>query len=720
MADEDLVSEVRIEGLPQAEAGLLALGAAGQTAFATIDGAAARSGKSLSSWFTQMRSGAKALQQLRPAPGALGSIEAMSSGFGKLTSGLGRAATASNRFIMGSRRVATMAAAVSGGLIAGARLAAKSYDEAGKSQDSQTDAQIRAAQTAQATEKAQFSYRQSVQGLNRDLANGKLSFSEYDQAIQDLNFSYKQSQKEAEFTRQQEEALREETQRLQATAAKQEAFGKLADTFGGTLAGSLITAGRAADTFIGDMQRSLGPAVSGIVNRVVALFEQNRAKIIATFDSIAAKIDAFVQGGGVERAFTVIGQAVGTIANIIQNAVIPAINSFVAALQPVAAAINAVFGTELTGGGLAIVVLVGLMTRAFTVLFALLKAGGGAFQIVLSVLLRLPQALGFAAIGLRGLAVALRLVVASLGPIGLAIAAVMLAFAAFEAMGGDITKVWAALVTFFGTTLPQAISSGVSSILQGITTFFGTTLPDAISSALKSLGEIVAAGWKWIVDASIAVWNGLVNFFTVTLPDAIRSGLQFIADTVNGIWTSITQTFQNVWNAAVEFVMSKLGGLFTFAQSLLSLLDKIKSKANNAAGGGEVKAAGGGHIRGPGTSTSDSIPAWLSNNEWVIRARAVRKYGHAFMRSVNNGTFNPGGAFQHALGGLAGSVSRPRFADGGPVQAPAAGGRPIVLNLPGGESFPVTASEDSARGLIKYAVRRQTRSTGRKPQWVGR
>ena len=44
-------------------------------------------------------------------------------------------------------------------------------------------------------------------------------------------------------------------------------------------------------------------------------------------------------------------------------------------------------------------------------------------------------------------------------------------------------------------------------------------------------------------------------------------------------------------------------------------------------GGGELNAIPGGMISGPGTETSDSIPAQLSNNEFVVTADAVRAAG---------------------------------------------------------------------------------------------
>lgn len=61
------------------------------------------------------------------------------------------------------------------------------------------------------------------------------------------------------------------------------------------------------------------------------------------------------------------------------------------------------------------------------------------------------------------------------------------------------------------------------------------------------------------------------------------------------------------------------------------------------------KFATGGYISGPGTGTSDSIPAYLSNGEYVINAAAVRKLGKRHLDMLNRG------------------IPIPRFADGGMV-----------------------------------------------------
>jgi TP901 family phage tail tape measure protein len=60
------------------------------------------------------------------------------------------------------------------------------------------------------------------------------------------------------------------------------------------------------------------------------------------------------------------------------------------------------------------------------------------------------------------------------------------------------------------------------------------------------------------------------------------------------------------------------------------------------------KKAAGGSIRGAGTGTSDSIPAYLSNGEYVIRAASVNKYGTETFDALNAGRF--------AIGGIAGTT----------------------------------------------------------------
>lgn len=107
--------------------------------------------------------------------------------------------------------------------------------------------------------------------------------------------------------------------------------------------------------------------------------------------------------------------------------------------------------------------------------------------------------------------------------------------------------------------------------------------------------------------------------------------------------------------------------------------------------------AQGGIVRGPGTGTSDSILARLSNGEFVMRRDAVLRYELRHLEEMNR-------------------LRAPRYADGGLVASSAtrvfnlpnlperkASGPMTTVNihLPGGASFPMQATPDIGVALQK-------------------
>lgn len=179
-------------------------------------------------------------------------------------------------------------------------------------------------------------------------------------------------------------------------------------------------------------------------------------------------------------------------------------------------------------------------------------------------------------------------------------------------------------------------------------------------------------------------------------------------------------------------------------ESFLRMAEAAKEAARAAqaatggdggSGGGGIGFAGGGRVRGPGTGTSDSILARLSNGEYVVRAAAVRKYGTQFLDAINRmrlggnkaPAFRDGGPinFRDFVGGLAKPVAAARFASGGLARAAsvnivertAPAGRPLSLTI-GDQTFTgLTAPEDVATQLSQFATARQVRRAGRAPSW---
>jgi hypothetical protein len=76
--------------------------------------------------------------------------------------------------------------------------------------------------------------------------------------------------------------------------------------------------------------------------------------------------------------------------------------------------------------------------------------------------------------------------------------------------------------------------------------------------------------------------------------------------------------------------------VYNLVSAINSLHDKTVTTYYREVKAGQVKnAATGGLMRGPGTSTSDSIPARLSDGEYVVRAAAVDRYGVDFLHALN-------------------------------------------------------------------------------------
>jgi hypothetical protein len=139
-----------------------------------------------------------------------------------------------------------------------------------------------------------------------------------------------------------------------------------------------------------------------------------------------------------------------------------------------------------------------------------------------------------------------------------------------------------------------------------------------------------------------------------------------------------------------------------------------KVKFNSTEGGaatGILKQAGGGFIRGPGTSTSDSILSWLSAGEYVNDAKTVSAFGPGFFAMLKSISRSGSGVITDFLQGF-GGLTIPRFATGGPVDfGQLAGAGSMVANgavdtvrvelAVGGQQVTLYTERDQARALTK-------------------
>jgi hypothetical protein len=120
-----------------------------------------------------------------------------------------------------------------------------------------------------------------------------------------------------------------------------------------------------------------------------------------------------------------------------------------------------------------------------------------------------------------------------------------------------------------------------------------------------------------------------------TLLDSIINGAaSLIGKKDTAIASPVTLGVRGEGPVVGDDATRKVADLGTAAEEAAA---KLRGVATPGSAPSVAHAATGGHIRGPGTSKSDSIPAMLSDGEYVVKADAVKRVGVDKLDAVNNG-----------------------------------------------------------------------------------
>jgi lambda family phage tail tape measure protein len=224
----------------------------------------------------------------------------------------------------------------------------------------------------------------------------------------------------------------------------------------------------------------------------------------------------------------------------------------------------------------------------------------------------------------------------------------------------------------------------------------------ALMTRTKGMHAEEAEAARKATEALIAEHDALVDLRHESETSFATGLTQSITDYTAAVNDSATQTkkvFQDatggMTDALLQFVQTGKLSFTNLANSIIMDMERIAIEkmvlglvemlggnyaSANSSGGGYTSAAGtgadtgftyseptyvkkasGGYISGAGSSTSDSIPAMISNGEYVIQASSVQKYGKSFFDALNSGR---GRGF--ASGGYAGQPNGAGVA-GGPI-----------------------------------------------------
>ena len=208
-------------------------------------------------------------------------------------------------------------------------------------------------------------------------------------------------------------------------------------------------------------------------------------------------------------------------------------------------------------------------------------------------------------------------------------------------------KIWEQLVAAFQSTVSvvKNVFNGIVSAVSGVVDWIKDhwKLLPILAGPVGAAVSLVLTHWDKIKAGATAVWEWVSQKFTA------------VVNFVKGLPGKISAAAKGMWDglqSGLKSVLNSIAGLWN------SLADKLSFEVPSwVPGVGGKKwslpkiptfATGGGPIRGPGSSTSDSILAWLSNGEYVVNAASTRKF-LPLLEAVNNAPgFAAGGLTPHA------------------------------------------------------------------------
>lgn len=174
----------------------------------------------------------------------------------------------------------------------------------------------------------------------------------------------------------------------------------------------------------------------------------------------------------------------------------------------------------------------------------------------------------------------------------------------------------------------QPSTSVFQDVFGKITSIFTTTtgILTGISGATASTPVTIITTTSQIIAAIAAAANAIVT--AISFSSAGAGGLGALGS-LGGLGPLFSGGF-----GGITALLGNMGGGAGWAQLLAS---------------GLIPVATGGRVVGPGSATSDSIPALLSNGEFVVNAKQSAKH-LALLSAINNGEVR-----KFAMGGMAGS-----------------------------------------------------------------
>lgn len=262
-------------------------------------------------------------------------------------------------------------------------------------------------------------------------------------------------------------------------------------------------------------------------------------------------------------------------------------------------------------------------------------------------------------------------------------------------IAGVAKGIWTALVGIF-QGLWEAIKGivlGIIHTIEGIIGFLIDVFTGKWSKVLDDIGNIFKGAWEiitglfWgVVDALGGIFHGLWDVLAAvatgiwkSIGDIFQAGIKILVDAWNAFTGTLKHTWDVVWNSITQFIDLTFGNIAKKFNEAKSTIGGVLKDVVNGGIIGPINwviefvyneglaavwnwivdhigysdlefphadtiphLASGGYVSGPGGPTDDSVPAWLSNGEYVVSAKQVSKY-LPLLQLINAGKYASGG-----------------------------------------------------------------------------
>jgi hypothetical protein len=155
------------------------------------------------------------------------------------------------------------------------------------------------------------------------------------------------------------------------------------------------------------------------------------------------------------------------------------------------------------------------------------------------------------------------------------------------------------------------------------------TAADYLAEASNSMYDGLQTSIKGLLDGTMSISDAWKNLGDTMAGALIQMAAQAIA---SNLMVAIMGKPIAAATAASMVSLATMGANAAPASAGISTTTALAQGLAQAGG-----LASGGPVKGSGTGTSDSIPALLSNGEYVLKAAAAKKIGEPMLNMLNRG-----------------------------------------------------------------------------------